>query len=84
MDKLFKEVSVKKLYKDCLLLARFYGQRVRGVARSLGSQRSQPPTCDPMPRPQQGNEKVLVNTVRAQFKANMREVDDDKVNLTGH
>jgi hypothetical protein len=27
-EKLFREVSVKKLYKDCILLARFVGQRV--------------------------------------------------------
>jgi hypothetical protein len=28
---------------------------------------------------QQGNEATLLRTVRAQFKANMREVDDEKV-----
>lgn len=28
---------------------------------------------------QQGNEKILINQVRQQFKANMNEVDDDKV-----
>ena len=27
----------------------------------------------------QGNEKVLTNQIRVQFKANMREVDDDKL-----
>jgi hypothetical protein len=30
---------------------------------------------------QQGNEATLLKTVRAQFKANMQEVDDDKVRL---
>mmetsp|Transcript_21061 Transcript_21061/g.35909 ORF Transcript_21061/g.35909 Transcript_21061/m.35909 type:complete len:103 (-) Transcript_21061:1005-1313(-) len=54
MHKMFKELSVKKLYKDLLLLARFYGQR-------------------------QDNEKALVNSVRLQFKANMLEVDDAKI-----
>lgn len=38
MDKLFKEVSVKKLYKDCILLARFYGQRVSGGGSVWGVQ----------------------------------------------
>mmetsp|Transcript_26456 Transcript_26456/g.57723 ORF Transcript_26456/g.57723 Transcript_26456/m.57723 type:complete len:87 (+) Transcript_26456:184-444(+) len=37
MDKLFKEVSVKKLYKDCILLARFMGQR-QGNEKVLVSQ----------------------------------------------
>ena len=45
---------VIQLYKDCLLMARFLGQR-------------------------QGNEKVLLNQIRVQFKANMKEVDDDKL-----
>ncbi len=31
-------------------------------------------------RSQQGNEKVLVGQIRSQFKANMREVDDGKIN----
>ncbi len=34
--------------------------------------------CSPMCS-QQGNEKVLVEQVRQQFKANRLEVDDDKV-----
>ena len=32
---------------------------------------------------QQGNEKVLVGQIRSQFKANLREVDDDKVSPEG-
>mmetsp|Transcript_25224 Transcript_25224/g.68545 ORF Transcript_25224/g.68545 Transcript_25224/m.68545 type:complete len:89 (+) Transcript_25224:16-282(+) len=54
-EKLFKEVSVKKLYKDCILLARFYGQR-------------------------SGNkDQSFANMVRQQFKANMNELDDEKI-----
>jgi hypothetical protein len=30
---------------------------------------------------QQGNERVLVTQVRQQFKANIQEVDDDKVGV---
>ena len=33
--------------------------------------------------PQQGNEKVLVGQIRSQFKANIKEVDDDKVSRWG-
>ncbi|PNW73281.1 hypothetical protein CHLRE_14g626250v5 [Chlamydomonas reinhardtii] len=54
MDKIFKEVSVKKLYKDCMFLAKYFGRR-------------------------QGNEAVLMGQVRQQFKANMHELDDDKI-----
>uniref|UniRef100_A0A7S0VE14 Uncharacterized protein n=1 Tax=Polytomella parva TaxID=51329 RepID=A0A7S0VE14_9CHLO len=54
MDKIFKEVPVRKLFKDCLMMAKYVGKK-------------------------QGNEKVLLNMVRTQFKMNMAELDDDKV-----
>ncbi|KAI8466984.1 MAG: hypothetical protein J3K34DRAFT_432083 [Monoraphidium minutum] len=54
LDKVFKDASVKKLFKDLLILAQYVGQR-------------------------QGNEKVLKEQVRQQFKANMYEVDEEKI-----
>ncbi|KAL6758818.1 hypothetical protein V8C86DRAFT_2585952 [Haematococcus lacustris] len=41
MENLFRAVSVKKLYKDCLLMARFYGQRQGNEAALLRTVREQ-------------------------------------------
>ncbi|GBF90556.1 hypothetical protein Rsub_03127 [Raphidocelis subcapitata] len=54
LDKVFKEASVKKLFKDLLFLAQYVGRR-------------------------QGNERVLKDQVRQQFKANMHETDEAKI-----
>ncbi|KIY97383.1 hypothetical protein MNEG_10579 [Monoraphidium neglectum] len=54
LDKVFKDASVKKLFKDLLILAQYVGRR-------------------------QGNEAVLKEQVRQSFKANMHEVDDEKI-----
>lgn len=54
LEQFFKEIPVRKLYKDLILAARLIGRR-------------------------QGNEETLVEQVRAAFKANKDEYDDDKV-----
>lgn len=79
-----------QLYKDCLFLAKFMGRRV-SWADGLGGEAHGRTTCTSTihhrqhvfspacANQQQGNETVLMQQVRLQFKSNMKEVDDDKV-----
>jgi hypothetical protein len=55
-----------------------------GTAGAHTGSQTQPPSPPPPPRPafptpQQGNERVLKDQVRQQFKANMYETDEAKI-----